>query len=371
MDSKVMACTRYSSLLALALLTTLSLACSKSAADNARLPADSTPQPVPVRVVHPTAHPNAGDTRVTATIRSKSEATLSAKTTAQILDLPVRVGDPVKKGQVLARLDASMPSISLQNARAAERLASANLANARLELDRGKALHDQGALADAAFDKIKMAFDIASAQLDQARAAVRASSQQVADSTIVAPFDGVVSARFKNPGDTVSLMPPTPILSLVDPARLEVRITVPEALASLLHHGDVLAATASPSSIPFHVRVSALGSAVDPMSRTVEILADLIPPVDPLLRPGTLATIDLATALSLQALFVPASVVHTSDGASFVYLAADGRLLRKPVTASPIKPGVVLVAQGLSPADAVVVDATGLHDGDAVRILAD
>lgn len=259
---------RVAALLAPAAAAPLLSACCNASANTHQLPpAAASAAPAPVRVVKPQTQSASGDTRVTVTVRSNSETTLSAKTTGQILSLGVRVGDRVKRGQTLVRLDSSMAAISLQNATAAERLALANPGNAQAEADRAKALHDQGALTDAAYDKLRMALDIASAQVDQARAAKRGASQQISDATITAPFAGVVSARFKNAGDSVSAMPPTPLLALVDPDHLEVRMTVPEALAPLLHLGDELPAVASPSGKSFRVRVSALGAAVDGASR--------------------------------------------------------------------------------------------------------
>jgi RND family efflux transporter MFP subunit len=344
-------------------------ACSNHRSDRANLPPASV-QPTPVRVVKPTANAQSGESRVTCTLRSKSEATLSAKTTGQVVKLDARVGDRVKAGQVLVKIDASMASISLQNARAAERLAQANLAYAKAELERATQLREQGVLADAAFDKLRMAFDISSAQTDQARAAIRASSQQITDATIAAPFAGVVSARFKNRGDTVSGTPPTALLALVDPDHLEVRMAVPEALVPLLHLGDPLPATASPSGAPFQVRISALGATVDAISRTVEVLADLLGPVDPSLKPGALATVDPSAAKGLKGLFLPAAAWKSGEGQSFVHVVVADRLLRKPVVAALIRPGTVLVTEGLSPDDAVALDVAGMPDGQPVRALA-
>lgn len=347
-------------------------ACSDASSGRAHLPpASVAASPTPVRVAKPSSQTPSGDTRVTVSVRSKNEATLSAKTTGQILDLAVRVGDRVKPGQTLVRIDASMASISLQNARAAEKLALANLGNATTEAERAKALHDQGALADAVYDKSRMALDIASAQVDQTAASKRAASQQISDATIRAPFAGVVSARFKNAGDSVSGMPPTPLLTLVDPDHLEVRMAVPEALAPMLHLGDLLPATASPSGTPFQVRVSALGAAVDPQSRTVEVLADVVAPADPSLRPGTLATAELAAAPSLAGLYLPATSVITDAGRSYVFVVQGDRLQRKQVVATSIKPGTALVTEGLSANDLVALGASGLREGEAVRALAD
>lgn len=336
----------------------------------ADLPPVASAQPTPVRVVKPSAQADSGESRVTSTIRSKSEATLSAKTTGQIVKLDVRVGDRIKAGQALVRLDASMASISLQNAKAAERLAQANLVNAKAELERATTLRDQGALSDANFDKITMAFDIASAQADQARAAIRASSQQISDANIVAPFSGVVSARFKNPGDTVSGMPPTPLLSIVDPDRLEVRMNVPEALVPLLESGETLAASASPSGVAFQVRISALGATVDPMTRTVEVLADVVEPIDPSLKPGALATVDLSESKALTGLFLPAAAIQSNEGKTFVYVVVNDTLQRKLVSGSLIRPGTFLVTEGLLPSDDVALAVGGIAEGQPVRALA-
>ena len=308
---------------------------------------------------------------MTGTVRGRNEATLSAKITAQIRTLDVRVGDRVKKGQALVRLDASMASISLQNAKATERLALANQANARAELARGESLRKEGALTDAVFEKLQLGGDIASAQVDQARAAIHAASQQISDATITAPFDGVIAARFKNVGDTVSAMPPTPLLQLVDPDHLEVRMSVPEALAPRLHAGDQLAATASPSGTLFQLRVTAVNASIEAASRTVEVIADVVPPLDPVLKPGALCSVDLAGAPSVRGFFLPASAVFAEGGQSFVYIAAAGKVQRRKVDAASIKPGTFLITLGLSADDPVALVAADLHDGDTVRALAD
>ena len=329
------------------------------------------PVAYPVRAMKPATEATSGETKVTSTLRSKSEATISAKTTGQILKLDVRVGDRVKAGQLLVRVDSAMASIQLQNAKAAERLAQVSRANAKAELERAKALQEQGALSEANFDKMQLMFDLASAQTDQATVAIRASGQQIADATITAPFAGVISARFRNLGDTVSGMPPTPLLSIVDPDHLEVRMAVPEALAPMLRHGNVLSATESPSGTPFQVRVSALGATVDPMSRTVEVLADVVEPVHAALKHGALATVDVAQSDGMKGLYVPAAAMHEFEGASCVLVVVGDRLQRRPVTSTMVRPGTFLVSSGLSGDDLLALDAASIPEGQAVRVLAD
>ena len=148
-------------------------------------------------------------------------------------------------------------------------------------------------------------------------------------------------------------------------------MAVPEALAPMLKLGDLLPATASPSGTPFQVRVSALGASVDPQSRTVEVLADVVAPEESSLRPGTLATAELGAAPSLAGLYLPATSVIGDAGRSYVFVVQGDRLQRKQVVATSIKPGTALVTEGLSADDLVVVGASGLREGEAVRALAD
>ncbi len=344
------------------------LACSNHS-EKAELPA-STAEPVPpVRIVHPAREATQGDLRLSATVRSTSEVTLSAKTTAQITRLRVELGDRVKKGQLLVRLDSSMAAIALQNAQAAERLASASMTNAKAELQRANALRSSGALPEATLDKSQMAFDIAAAQLDQAKAAVANAKKQIADSSITAPFAGVVSARFKNEGDTVAANPPTAILSLVDPEHLQLRLAVPEALLPLIQEDSELSATGSPSGCVFKVKVATVAASVDAQTRTVEVLADIMPPIDPLIRPGTLAVVDLSSMPENRGLFVPADVVFTENGQSYVLALVDTRTEKKPVATRPSRPGTLLVTQGLSTADALIRDPSLVKPGATVRTL--
>jgi multidrug efflux pump subunit AcrA (membrane-fusion protein) len=106
----------------------------------------------------------------------------------------VEVGDRVKAGAVLAEMDATNARISLQNAKAMERLAAARLAEAEREAARAKQVYEGQAMSQSGFDQAQTGREIAAAQLDQARAALAAAEQAVQDCTITAPFAGVVTA---------------------------------------------------------------------------------------------------------------------------------------------------------------------------------
>lgn len=355
----------------LALMTVVALfvGCAKSDHEKASLPTIGTTAPA-VRVAKPTKQLDSGIARVSGAIRAKNEATLSPKFTSQIVKINAGVGDRVKRGQTLVQLDATNASIALQNAKAAERLAALNVASAKVEVDRNTALLKAGAIPGNMMDKVQTGYDVSAAQLDQARVAIRASQQQIADSTITAPFDGVVTAKFKNVGDTVAMMPPSPILTLTDPDNLELKLSVPEALIAYAKAGDQIHGVASPSALRFSAKLRVIGGTVELSTRTVEVLADIIEPLDGSLRPGALVSVDFGTSGALAGPFIPASAVRTEGAVHFVHVVRASKIERREVVVVPVNPGTLQVKSGIGFDDDIIVDGgSGLHVGDLVAVV--
>jgi len=322
-----------------------------------------------VRTLRPSARVETGLARAIGTIRAREDAVLSAKATGQIRRIRVNVGDRVKAGAVLVEMDATSARIALDSARAMERLAAARLAEADRGLARSKVLLDGGGMPQSAFEQVETGREIAAAQHEQARAALRSAEQQVADATIVAPFAGVITGKFRNAGDTVTLMPVSPIVALTDVEHLELKLSVPEALEPAIAPGQAVEGTTTPGGQRFEAKVRVKNAVVDPTTRTIEVLADVTRADG--LRPGTLVTADFGRFGEGGGVFVPATAVKTDGKASWVFVVAGGKAERRVVTASPVHPGTVLVKEGLPPDADVVADPGALAPGDAVVSLAD
>jgi RND family efflux transporter MFP subunit len=351
-------------LVPLVVATALSAGCSARAEKASLPPAGEVARSV--RTVRPSERVETGLARATGVVRAREEAVLSARATGQITRIRVSVGDRVKAGAVLAELDATNARIALQNARAAERVAAARLAEAERGATRAGALHAGGGIAESALEQAQTGREMAAAQLDQARAAVRAAEQQIADASVVAPFAGVVTAKLRNVGDTVTMMPVSPIVTLTDVDRLELRLTIPEALEPAVEEGQLVEAVTTPGGRAVRAKVRVKGAVVDPSSRTVEVLADV---EGAGVRPGTLVTADFGRFGDGGALFLPSTAVKTDGEASFVLVVRGGKAERREVTAAPVHPGTVAVT-GVSPDDDVVLDSGALAPGDAVVALA-
>jgi RND family efflux transporter MFP subunit len=318
-------------------------------------------------VTRPAARIETGLARATGAVRAREDAVLSAKATGQIQRIRVQVGDRVKAGAVLAEMDAASARIALENAKAMERLAAARLAEADREVARGKVLFEGQGMPQSAWDQVQTGREVAAAQLDQARAGVRQAEQALRDTAITAPFAGVVTAKYRNAGDTVTLMPISPIVALTDVDRLELRLTVPEALEPAIEAGQPVEAITTPGGRKLQAKVRTKGAVVDPVTRTIEVLADVLDAAG--LRPGTIVNADFGRFGEGGGLFLPATAVRSDGKASWVFVVAGGKAERREVVVQPVHPGTVAVKRGLAADASVVVDPGALAAGDAVVAL--
>jgi RND family efflux transporter MFP subunit len=322
-----------------------------------------------VRVTKPTARIETGLARATGAVRAREDAVLSAKATGQIKHIRVQVGDRVKAGAVLAEMDAVNAQLALENAKAAERLAAARLDEATRELDRSKKVFEGGAMPASQMDAATTGREVAAAQLDQAKAGLRQAEQAVQDTTVTAPFAGVITGKFRNAGDTVTLMPVSPIVALTDVDHLELKLEVPEALEPAIVAGQPVEGMTTPGGKAFKAKVRVKSAVVDPATRTIEVLADVTSADG--LRPGTLVTVDFGRFGEGGGLFVPATAVRTDGKASWVLVVANGKAERREVVAQAVHPGTMVVRQGLAADADVIVDPGTLEPGAAVAALAD
>ena len=207
-----------------------------------------------------------------------TDADLGFNAPGRIAVIEVREGDRVTRGRVLARLDASeldarqaaaearleaaraaleeleagARAEDIAQARAALRAAQQQLEDARRDLSRARTLHDGGAISEEALEKAETRFEVAGASVEQAEqrlraletgprreriraqraavsaaeAAVRQADAALANAVIEAPFDGRVTTRHRDPGETVQ--PGQPVVTLLDPDDRWVRIYVAE-----------------------------------------------------------------------------------------------------------------------------------------------
>lgn len=336
--------------------------------------ADPTPPPsgaeaVPVRVHEVERATFADAFTLSATLEAAQVAMLFPGAPGRVRSVSVRIGDEVAEGTVLMRVDASAFAAGVDQARAAVTMAEAQAEQARTAQRRYEALKARDAVTDAEFEGIGRQLELAEAQVTQARAALVVAQQRLRDTTVRAPFDGVIIHRSVDPGDVVGGATPRPPLGIADLSSFRVKTAVSELVASQITAGTEL--TVRVDALPgegFTAVVERVNAAVDPVARTVAVEARL--EADPRLRHGMAAEVALEGVGRSHPAVPRTALLDRDDGQARV-MVLDGETARAVVVHyGRSQSEVVPVLEGLEPGDAVLVAGhTRLRDGDAVRVV--
>ncbi len=285
----------------------------------------------------------------------------------RLIEVLVDVGDKVKRGQPLARIAADAVAADLAQARASVAEAEASLVEAKANAERSRQLQAQGFISAQATIQVFTAEQTAQARLAAARARVQAENVRLAQTRILSPDDGVISARTATVGSLTQ--PSQELFRLIRGGRLEWRAEVTASeLAGLLP--GMAASLTTPSGELISGRVRAVAPAVDPTTRNGIVYVDIAPGGSA--RAGTFARGEFEFGRS-AALTLPQSAVLLRDGFAYVFLVGpDNKIAQVKVEPGRRVGDRIEVRTGLDAAMRVVETGAGfLADGDTVRVVAE
>lgn len=278
-----------------ALLPVLAAGCKRSEATNALPPADgpgapALPAPPKLENMEAASTPSDGQLRASGSTYALKHAELGPKGSGVLAAVLVEEGQLVKKGQPLFRLDSTNAYLQVKQAEASLAQAKVGLSRAELEYNRMKPLVDQGAVSPANWDGVRIGQDQARVNVQQAEAAVASARALASDTTVVAPFSGIVSAKQKDAGETVTMMPVTTVIILQDISKIEIRVKLSENALNRIKAGEPMLVRFGSLGIEKTVPVERINPSVDPLNRTVEVVG-LIPNQDRQLKAGMLVDV--------------------------------------------------------------------------------
>jgi RND family efflux transporter MFP subunit len=345
-------------------------ACGGNAADDAT----TTATPAPVQVGDENVVTVKRDTIVTGPIvsgelRAEQEATVRAELGGSVLQVTVEEGQPVRRGAVIARIEAAALDDARRSAESAVKAAENQLAVARREAERTQQLVSAGALAVRDLDVARANVAAVEAQLADAESRLVAAQKQLSDTVVRAPLTGIVSDRAVNTGDVVT--PGTALFTVIDPSSMRLEASVPSDELGQLRLGAPVSFTVRGYDQPFEGRIERISPTADPTTRQVPIFVS-VPNTGGRLVAGLYAE-GRVMIEAADGLVVDANAVNTSDSTAWVLRVRDGRTERVEVTlgirdprtervqlTSGIQAGDVLLrgaAQGIAPGTPVVVGA--------------
>ena len=283
----------------------------------------------------------------------------------RLTDVLVNVGDKVKKGQELARLQSETSAAEREQTRASLGEAEASLADAQANAARARQITASGALSAQQISQYLTAELTAQARAEVLKARLKSDDLRLAQTRILAPDDGTISARLASLGAVVQSG--QELFRLIRRDRLEWRAELPAADIARIKPG-MSAQLSSPGKENASGRVRTVGPTLDPQTRTGLVYVDLDGKPGP--RAGMFASGKIEIGRS-QVLTVPQNAVLLRDGYSYVFrLGPDNRVIQTKVGVGQRSGDRVAVTNGLEPGVAVVSTGVGfLADGDLVRIV--
>lgn len=279
-------------------------------------------------------------------------------------EVMVDVGDNVRKGQVLAKLDETLLRESLNQAQAAYDVAKATLEQAKAVAKRGNALQQPGVISKQDVEQLDTAAATATAQLASAESQLQTAKQRLEYATIKAPDEGVISARAVTPGQIATSG--STLFSLIRNSRVEWRAEVPSADIGKVKRGMTASVKRADGTLAKGT-VRTVSPGLDSNTQRGVAYVDL--KLEPQIRPGMYVTGSIALAQE-NVLTVPLDSVTVRDGFSYVFVLQDKNAVRQQrINVSRLLSDTVEVSDGLSVDDRIVASGVGfLRDGDIVRI---
>ncbi len=290
-------------------------------------------------------------------LRARQTSRLASQVSGRIQAVMVDVGDRVTSGQPLVRLDPAFYNIEVRQREAELEVARVALTDAELLLDRLSGLWNEGVdsvISRQSLDEARAKRDIAVARVRQAQEALTFSGERLAETVLKAPYAGLITGRFVDPGELVATNPVTPLLEIQEIQVMELIFTLPQESMGLVKRDTPVQFRVS--GMADHIgraRVDTVYPGIDEATRSLTSRA-WIENADFTYMPGMLAEVEVLARRVEDALTVPRRSLSKADGGWAVMVERDGHPTLRDVQVGLISMDRAEITQGLMEGDRVL-----------------
>ena len=300
-------------------------------------------------------------------IYSKSSPSLAVEVSGRVVKIIADVGDEVKAGDILAKIDSEKYNLQFSQAKAEIARLSALLVNKELDLQRAEKLFKDNLVSEEMMDRTKADFNALKEQMNAADAQLRNANRLIEETNIKAPIESEVAIKHIDAGDYVQ--PGMVVYELVDTKNLKVDLSFPEYLSPKLKKGLEVRIT-SPTN-PDEIVISKIKDIkpnIDSRNKSLTTIIDFENPGTWL--PGASSRATVVFSKFENAIVVPQiSVVRRSIG-EVIYVVKGDSVKETPVKTGLRKEGYIQILEGITLNDEIVKDGAGfLPDSSIIEIV--
>jgi RND family efflux transporter MFP subunit len=306
---------------------------------------------------------------LTGSIRAQDEAPLAFRLSGRVLERAVNLGDRVRAGQLVARLDPQNERNAVRTAQANLSAAQGQLTNARSILQRREPLAARGAVSQAELDQAREQFQTAQAQVEATQAQLEFARDQLSFAELRADAPGVVTAIGAEPGEVVQAG--RMIVQLARQGGRDAVFDVPgQVIRSAPGDTTITVSLVDDPAVQANGRVREVAPQADPVTRTFEVNVGLTDPPQAMRLGATV--VGRMTVDSTAVIDIPATALTQQNQQPAVWIVdpATSTVSLRTIDVLRFDPDAVVVSQGLAPGDVVVTAGVqALYPGQRIRLL--
>ena len=323
---------------------------------------------IPVRVLEVKPMTVEWGLDVVGTISADREAQIPAEVGGQVKDIKFELGDYVRTGDVLIKLDDEYKNYDLIRAESAKMIAKADYEKSELDYNRYRKLFETNDVSEFELENMRLKRDVSKGNLLAAEAGYNASEKQFNDTEIKAPFEGFISRKYVNEGDMVGMN--APVAKIVDIRLVKINVEVAELDIAKLKVDQIVKINldAFPGE-EILGKITAISPEADMTTKTFPVEIKLRNTDDFKINPGMIAKGKIIFDVTKETFLLPQDFVHEKQGKNYIFMSDSDKARQMEVKVGRKFKNMIEILDGVSTDQKIITTGSiFLKDGSSIKV---